>query len=328
MVQSTRRLLIVFAVLLLATVLWTVGQKRRTTSRERSFARFDIEDVLRVEIAKQDYDITFENAGGRWVLTEPLEYPANQSAVEDMLEQAGSLAVVNLVSSNQRNHDLYEVGPDTGVLVRLFGGRDAAREIFSFYVGKMTSDFGHTYVREFGNDDVYTATGLLNGYFDKEVANWRDRTILSLAQAEIQEVHAERDTLQFVLGRRGRLPGAPDAPWAVHFADDPVPTAADSAQAERLAQRMATLSASSFPAIEDEVNADWENPVARLQVVMTDGSTHEVRAWEMPDDQNRWYVRTVGNETVFLMYRSNLDNFWRARDMLAIPEETGDPGTG
>ncbi len=327
MAESTRRLLIVFTVLLLATAVWSVAQKRRTTSRERSFGRVDVEDVVKIEITGQGKEVMLEHHGGRWMLTEPLEYPANQTAVEDLLEKTGELAVVNLVSSNPGNHDLYEVGHDTGMLVRLFGGRDGNRELFAYYVGKMTSDFNHTYVREFGQNDVYTATGLLSGYVDKEVGAWRDRTILDLPLETIQEVHAAKDSIEYVLARRGRLAGAPDTPWTVLYAGDSEPVEADSSQAVRIARKLASLSASGFPVFEGEVSVDWEEPLGSLRVVMTDGSSHEVRIWEIPDDQNRFYVRRDAGETVFLMYRSNLDLLWQQREDLAVGE-SGDPGSG
>ncbi len=326
MAESTRRLLIVFTILLVATAAWSMWQKRRTTTRERSFGKVDTEDVVKVDISGKGKEVVLELSGGRWLLTSPLEYPANQTSVEDLLEKAAELAVVNLVSSNPANHDLYEVGPETGVLVRLMGGRDGTRDLLSFFVGKMTSDFGHTYVRAFGSDDVYTATGLLSGYFDKQASAWRDRTILSFPAETIQQVEVVSDSVNYVLGRRGRLAGAPDAPWVIKFADDPVPVAADSARAAGIAGRLATLNASGFPEPGQEVGADWENPVARVRVTLTDGSIRSMSACEMPDDSNRWYLRTGESETVFLIYKSNLDTILRSRSDLVAGEDEGDTG--
>ncbi len=42
--------------------------------------------------------------------------------MDDLLGKVDELSTVNVVSSNPANHDLYEVGVETGALVQLYSG--------------------------------------------------------------------------------------------------------------------------------------------------------------------------------------------------------------
>ncbi|MFC1628791.1 DUF4340 domain-containing protein [Gemmatimonadota bacterium] len=316
---STRKLLIAFGILLVVTIAWNSMERRRTTSRVRSFEEVAIEEVTRITVSGKGNDVTLEQRAGLWLITAPIEYPANQILVEDLLSKVDELTTVNVVSSNPANHDLYEVGVGTGVLVQLYGGREGNRRMMSMYVGKMTSDFSHTFVRRFTEDDVHTASGLLSGYFNKTVSAWRDRTIFALPAASIGQLMVVGSDVDYTLAMRGSMADAPDVPWVLQTEEGLAE--ADSSKAMAIVQRVASLNASGFPEPGDLVEADWENPVITIDGRLADGSTIEVRAWEIPDDDSRYYVRKGGDETVFLIYRSTLDPVLKQRGDLVVIEE-------
>lgn len=319
MTPTTRRLAMAFFVLLVLTVAWNSLERRRTTSREHAFERVKTEDIQRIDLSGKGKEITLELSGGRWMITSPIEYPADQTQVENLLEKVDELTVVNLVSSNPANHDLYEVGVDTGVLVQLFGGREGDRRLLAFYVGKMTSDFSHTYIRRFTEDDVYTAGGLISGYFDKALGNWRDKTIFSVPTGQVEQVTVESEEINWTLSSRGTVPGAPDAPWVMQVDGDMV--VADSSQSASIVRKFASLSASGFPDLDEEVTIDPDSLVVRAEARLKDGTALEFSAYRKPGDTSRYYITKAGDETVFLMYRSNLDSILRTREDLEAKEE-------
>lgn len=310
MPSSTRKLLIAFGILLLVTLVYSTFEKRRTTSRITPFARVDVEEIMRIEVKAQgEEEVAMERQGDRWVIVSPITYPANQSNVESLLEKVADLSVTNLVSSNPANHDLYEVGNDTGTLVRLLGGRNKDRRLLTFYVGKVTSDISGTYVREFGVDDVYAASGLLRGYFNKTLSAWRDRTIFKIPQTQVTAVAVAGKEYTFTLSRRGAVPGGPDAAWILQAGSGPV--AADSTQAARVIRTAANLTASDFPPSGKEIDADWENPAVRIDLTLSGGEHAGLSAVPIPDDSSRYWVKKDGEETIFIIYRSTLDSVVR-----------------
>ncbi len=317
MASSTRRLFIVFIALLAVTTVWKVLEHRRTTVRVRPFTRIAAEEVTRIEMGGRSQDVVLELQGDRWMVVEPLVYPADQNAVTGLLEQAAGLSVVNLVSDNPANHDLYEVGPDTGALVRLLGGPDGERNLLDFYIGKLTSDFGHTYVRQFGSDEVYTARGMLQGYFSKTVSAWRDHTIWALEAEGIRQVELTSPEATWTLTHRD-LGGDPDGPlWRLSAEGTTV--AADSTKVVRLLRSAASLRAGDFPAVGEMQDADWSTPTMRLVLVLDDGSRYGVNAAAREGDSSRQWIRKDGDETVFIIYRSSLDPIRRTKEQL-LPE--------
>ncbi len=309
MARSTRNLLIAFVALLALTVVWKGAERRGTVSRTERFAEVDPEEVTRIELRGKGNDVTLVRSGGRWMLSEPLSYPADPSSVEDLLDKAADLEVSNLVSSNPDNHDLYEVGPDTGALVRLLGGEEGQDRLLAFYVGKLTSDFSHTYVRRFGSDDVYTADGLLGGYFNKTVSAWRDKTIFSAEPASVQRVELESEEVSWTLLRRG-VPGAVEgAAWTLVTEEGAA--AADSSRAAGVVRSLAGLRAADFAAAGEGDPSRWEDPDLRITFTTSDGTTHALRAVLPGDEASRYQVRKQGDDTLYLVYKSTMDSVTR-----------------
>jgi hypothetical protein len=324
MAASTRRLLIVFGALLVVTLVWKGVERRRTTVRVRTFAHFDTGQVTRIELGGKNENVALERRGDRWMLVEPLTYPADPSAVASLLEKAADLNVVNLVSSNPANHDLYEVGPDTGSLVRLLGGPKGNHKLLEIYVGKLTSDFGHTYVREFGSDEVYTARGLLQGYFGKTVSAWRDHTIWELAADSIRKVELTSPEHTWTLLHRDLLGAGPGTVWNLRAEGETV--AADSSKVVRLLRTIATLRAGDFPAPGEGGEIDWSVPGMRLVVTLEDGQVHAATAVAKEGDASRRWIRKDGDETVFIVYQSSLDSIRRPKEDL-LPESPPPDGS-
>ncbi|MFO7768352.1 MAG: DUF4340 domain-containing protein [bacterium] len=319
MARSTRNLFIAFVALLAFALVWKSAERRGTMSRTERFAEVDTSEVTRIELRGRGNDVTLVRRGGRWMLAEPASYPANEASVEDLLERAADLQVVNLVSSNPENHDLYEVGPDTGSLVRLLGGEEGDERLLAFYVGKLTSDFSHTYVRRFGSDDVYTAGGLLQGTFDKTASAWRDKTIFSAEPASVQRVELTSPGLSWTLLRQD-VPGALEsAAWTLRMDGEAV--AADSTRAASLVRSLATLKAADFAGEGERTSGSWEAPDIRMSFTTSDGITRAFRGILPDEEASRYRVRKDGQETVFLVYKSTIDSLKRDRDALMSREE-------
>ena len=319
MAPSTRKLLIVFCALLVVTLAYSMLERRRTTSRTTTFVRVNVEDITRIEVRGDDgVEVAMELQADRWVIVSPITYPANQANVQSLLDKVGELSVTNLVSSNPANHELYEVGIDSGTLVRLLGGRDGSRRLLTFYVGGITTDISGTYIREFGVDEVFAASGLLRGYFDKTLSAWRDRTVLTLPPDEITALSVASTEYSFMLTRRGMVPGGPDAAWILQTGGEAV--AADSTMAARLIRTAASLSASDFPPAGTEANIDWEVPATRIEMTLSTGDRVGITVIPIPDDESRSYVRKDGDDTVFIVYRSTLDSIARDPESLRAQE--------
>lgn len=236
------------------------------------------------------------------MVTDPVTWPADSKAVTDLLEQASQMKASNLVSSNPENHDLYEVGGQTGLLVRLLGGADGDKRLFAFYVGKMTSDFSHTYIREFGSDEVYAAVGLLSGYFKKNTDNWRDRTILAEDASAIERIAVSRPEEAWDLVRGS--PGGPS--WTLEIEGTTTP--ADSVKAAGIVRNVTRLTATGFPG-GAAAGTDWSAPTFTIRLVRSDGTdTGVIGVPAKGEESSKVWLRKQGEDTVYEIYKSTVDS--------------------
>ncbi len=158
---------------------------------------FDSAAVDRIELRSTEASVTLKKDNGAWMLETPLRYRADQSAVAAVIGKARSIPVKNVVSSNAERYSLFKVD-STGTSVRLSAGNSL---LASFIVGKPSSSFNETYVRKDGSPDVILADGMIAYTFSRGVNDWRDKTILTLKQDEIQSVRFAYGDTTFTLAR-------------------------------------------------------------------------------------------------------------------------------
>ena len=186
MSRSTWTLLAILVLLIgiAVIVLQRPGERTSSDTSGAMLATFDSAAVDRIDLRSTDGTVALRKENGSWVLEAPLHYRADQSAVMALISKAHSIAVKNVVSSNAEKFPLFKVD-STGTSVRLSSG---TATLASFIVGKPSSSFTETYVRKDGSSDVVLADGMFAYTFSRGANEWRDKTILTVKQDEIQSV--------------------------------------------------------------------------------------------------------------------------------------------
>ena len=130
----------------------------------------------------------------KWFIA-PAEYPTDAGKIKDMLNALKNLELTALVSES-KNYNRYEL--DEGQKINVKASQDGNLKL-DIDVGKTASSFRHTFVRPAGEDRVFHAQGNLKNAFDVTVDSLRDKTVLSLKPADIQQVNVKKDqqTLAF-----------------------------------------------------------------------------------------------------------------------------------
>lgn len=175
MKRSTGVVLATIAALAAAT--WLVFQRPGERSLESgegaALVSYDSAAADGLVITGSQGTVRFERQAGRWMMTEPMAYRADETAVGAAIGKGRSLTPTTLVSSNPAKQSLFQVD-STGTLVTVLGqGRELAR----FRVGKPAESYRETYLRLEGSDDVYLVRDLLAAVFSRSVKDWRDRTV-------------------------------------------------------------------------------------------------------------------------------------------------------
>jgi hypothetical protein len=187
---------------LLAIAAFLVMQKPGEQSLEQSagepLVKYDSSAVDKIEIRSKDGTITLVREAGKWMLSSPVRYAADQQAVTSAVGKGKEMKITALVSTNPAKQSIYAVD-STAALVQMFANNNLVAQ---FRVGKPTTSWTESYVRREGSDEVYSVEGLLNTTFVKSVNDWRDKSIFKTDQNAISEVKFQFGDTSFVLTKK------------------------------------------------------------------------------------------------------------------------------
>jgi hypothetical protein len=202
MSKSTIILIALFLLLAVAAFFLWPSPGERETSYGGSAPEFSIDSssVIRIGIQSPGKSVTLENVGGTWLVTSPVRYPANVASVSQLLGSLAAFKTGSLVSSNPDKQSLFQV--DSAAATRLTV-TERTGNATSLLIGKMGPSFSEVYFRVPSSQDVYLGTGLSPWTLSQEVKEWRDRTIVAIAQDSIREIQIAFGGKLRVLTRTG-----------------------------------------------------------------------------------------------------------------------------
>ncbi len=168
----------------------------------------DRDSVTEIEIhlpASEDEEavsITLTKDGEDWRLTAPVNAAASSTAISTALDKLTDLEVVGRAASRAEHHERLEVDEAHGIHVIARAGDETAIDM---WVGAYQT--GNTMVRVEGSDEVLMVRGSIKFAFNKRPADWRDRAILQLTAAEVNEIEFENPEGHWLF-RKGAEAGA------------------------------------------------------------------------------------------------------------------------
>jgi hypothetical protein len=232
-----------------------------------------------------------------WTLTKPVGYPADKYAVDSMTEKLGKLEFGDLVTELKGKHPEYEVDDKSGVHVT---ASDGQKTVADFYLGKVIDDF--TMLRPAGKDQVYQAVGSLRFVFDREVKNWRKRTIVELKQEEVRGLEVAAFDQNIALTRADEK-----SPWKVKSTSEKGELGAlDEATVRNLLSSFCGLSAFDFADGVTPEKSGLDKPTAKITAISKDGAPTTLVVGGKKDDD--YWVRRQDAPQIFVLKKYNLEN--------------------
>ena len=268
--------------------------------------------ISKIEVTGGENPVTLEKRESGWVVL-PGEHAADQRALERLTKSIAELEVGSLRSDNPDKFALYEVADDD-LEVTLTTGSGPG---FSFFLGKETGDRRGEYIRRAGDDEVFAAKGRLRMQLDKELKNWRDKTVLTFDMPAAERLVLTRGgrSLTFSKGEDG---------WA--FADIPadLPEAfrLDERKASEIVRTMSTLRAADFVDDAGDLSKLGLDP-AVIEVTAFIGKAGEEGAEKSfakktllvgNQQGEQVYAKDAENAQVYLLNKYHYDKFARTLD--------------
>jgi LysM repeat protein len=186
MSRSSTILIASFVALAAITYFLIPFSSDRDASDTLSFPTLHIDSasIVKIQIKQPTKNIIIENVGGRWMITSPVNAPADPIGVFAIVGGAAKLKIGSLISSNPEKQHIFQVD-SSGTILTL---KDRSGASTTLIVGKMGPSFSEIYFRLPDSKDVYLASGLDNWTVNKGVKEWRDKSIVRSSTEAIKEV--------------------------------------------------------------------------------------------------------------------------------------------
>jgi hypothetical protein len=245
--KSTLILAVIFVVLIVVVLVTRQGPKVERGALASRLAKLDTLTVTQIGITKPDEEVIFKKSGEQWNITSPVEYRANQDFIRQLLKTFVEMRVESSISENPEKHSKFEV--DTAGTEIVFFEGDS--KLVSLVVGKTSQDYSHTYVRETDLPEVFLVKGVLRGQLDRNLDNWRDKTIFAAEKTDITQIALvypdETITLYWTGGN-----------WTISSGeiDNLV---ADQGTVDRMLTTLSNFKASLFPKEEEYAGVDFDH---------------------------------------------------------------------
>lgn len=321
---------ILIALILVALLVENLGKRDEKKVEEESvlFPEFDAGRVSSIELKTKERKVILNKEGDKWLVATADNYPADQEAVQKMLDTAKELKSSLTASKSADKHAQFEVDEVNAVGVAMLGEREGDVEA-QLYVGKMGADYMSTYIRKADQDTILLANGYLKSVFDKGVRGWRDRTIFDFEADQVQK-------LTLLSQENGEIvvEAKQEGGWQII---SPEISPAKDDEMDSILQEVSKLSADDFaekkePAekandeAEEEQPSDpikeykLDDPQSQITVDLKDGTARILLVGDLSGQQH--YVMREGKDTIFMLSKSKLDRiFKKLEDLKAEPEE-------
>lgn len=285
----------------------------------------DAGKVTKIVLKKEDAEpVTLEKKGDEWEVTEPLNAPADQKAVEAILENMQKIEVKAKIADTADVHDKYELTEDAGLRAQIYEGDE---KILDMVFGKKGSRGQMAKMAgEGAAPTVYAVDGYSSYNWSKDLKGWRDKKIFefedgNVIAAEVENEHGkfsftkEEDEFKgkFYPRKGGELAAA--AKDIERF---------DPAKVKDMLRAYKNLKATDFAAADADTGVDSPieggGGIVRFTMKDEDAPSHIAKVGNEQEGSNRYLVRE-GKETVYVVTSWAADWATAEPDKFAKPEE-------
>ena len=272
---------------------------RSPGEREASYSLADLKlsvdssQVQSIRIVRPSSVLSLQDIGGTWfvVKDEPSSwrYPADENSMKQLLGNVQNFKVKSLISSNPSKQNLFQVD-STGTQLVL---TDRVGKKTEFVVGKMGPSFSETYVRPSNSNNVYLAEGISPWELNKELRDWRDKTILKLTPDSVRAISYRYAKDLFSITR--------DSLWRIR--KDTVVTSVITG----VLNSLTNLRADDFV----DSTAKVSTPQLKLDIALPQPIT--LNFSPLPPDSSRYWVTTSAAPQIFIMNKWSVQNILKQR---------------
>lgn len=181
--------------LALIAYLITSRPVKTTTEINENCFQTDSAKVSKIMIFSDKSEITLVKEGKKWLIKNPVNYPADPNRMQSILKSLNNLTVDNVISKSLKKQAKFGVDDSLGIRIKTFYNENLATD---FYIGKNSRDYSHTYFRKAKDAKIFVGSQISKYNFNREVKDWRDKTILKHNKDDISMIKIQKTNDSFV----------------------------------------------------------------------------------------------------------------------------------
>ena len=182
--KSIRILLIVFVALVALYFLFFRSKERVNTDKiDAKLFVADSSKIDKIEIVKTSETVVLEKVNGQWMVTKPVNYAADTTAVYPMLKDLKNFMLESVASENPAKFNTYLDSVNNPQVSTYQEGK----LLGTFILGK-PQGMGNSYLKKTDENRILLASGLTAGNFTKPSKDYRNKLMVALSTLGINKV--------------------------------------------------------------------------------------------------------------------------------------------
>ncbi len=265
-------------------------------------------EITSLDVTKNGATTTLKNEGGRYRVTAPVPYAADESSAKAAFEGLGKMDITDLVTEQAAKLAEFEVDDKSGIRVV---ARHDDKVLADLIIGKSVG--AGTMVRPSGKDETWQASGITRYLFDKSPADWRDKSIVTFPTADAERIEVTaQDGSKIALKKTGTKQGT-DEKWEVTQSSVKIDKL-DSAVPNGIASALASWKANDFADGVSLGSAGLAPPALAVTLGSAGGSKDAAKADKSvtvliggKKGEDDVYVKKADAPQIFLVKKYNVE---------------------
>lgn len=237
--------------------------------------------------------VTLKKTGENWQVTAPVTAAANDTNVKSLIDNLKTLEIKESIDPSKDAYAKFGVSDDKALHAVFKKGADVVADLYfgeSGTRGQMT--------RIAGKDGVYSVKGYSSFLYDREVKDWRDRTVFKFDEDKVKAVEITNENGSFLFAKDGdtwtakhKGPKAPMAKALEKFDDSKVKDAIRAFKG---------LNADGFGEGKKLSDVNLETPLATITFTLSDDAKRTLSFGATAEGTSRWAKKGDSEEILSL----------------------------
>ncbi len=181
--KTTLVMAIVFAIGVATVLFLNKSDKEKKEQEQIAGKLLTVEKEIIDQIIIEPLGIHLVKDVNNWKISKPIEYAADNSAVNSITSLFGWANMERTVSSDPSQYSNFGLSPAKGKLII---GHESVLD--TFFIGDKTPTEANLFARRSGSNDVFLTTTSLGTFLEKTLFDMRDKKLLDIESSMLSEI--------------------------------------------------------------------------------------------------------------------------------------------